>query len=69
MALERCLRRGIRFLQLDAPLAQVLQGNLLARHGTADVVAGRQDLEFAVQVPDARLTMCTEQLFEPIHFR
>src|SRR5262245_40392632 len=67
IALERDFGRRIGFLQLDAPIAQVGQLDLLAGHRTAYEVARRDHLEFAVEVAHLGFAPHSEQLVEPVH--
>lgn len=57
----------VGFLEIDAPVLQVLQVDARPRDGAANVVASGQDLELARQIPDTRFRSAAKQSFEPIH--
>src|SRR5262245_27475417 len=67
IALERDLRAGVGLLALDAPVAQVGEGDRLAGDGAAHEVAGGDDLELAVEIAQSRLAPEAEQTLKPIH--
>ena len=55
MALQHCLRRGVRLLQIDAPVAQFFQRNFSTGDGAADERAGANDTKIAVEIFDLGL--------------
>ncbi len=67
IAAERNLGRGIGFLQLDAPVAQIGKLDRLAGDGAAHELARRDNLELAVEVADLSLATDAEQFVEFIH--
>jgi hypothetical protein len=56
MSLQHCLRRGVGFLQIDAPISEFLERNSSACHRTAHERPGTHDPEITVQIFDLGLT-------------
>jgi len=56
VSLQDGLRRGIRLLQVDAPISQFFERNRHTRDGAADERAGPHDAEIAVQEFDFGLS-------------
>jgi len=71
MQLQVPLKRGggraVGFLKLDAPVAQISDGDGFAGNGAEHEVARLLDTELAVHVGNAGFTLETEQTFETIH--
>src|SRR5262245_58292302 len=67
VALERGRGIDIGLLQLDAPIAEIVEGNVAAGHGAAHEIAGRQHLHLAVEILDLGLALEGAAAFETIH--
>ena len=66
-ALERSGRVDIGLLQLDAPIAQLLERNGAAGDGAAHEIAGRHHLHLAVEIFELRFALEGDVAFEAIH--
>src|SRR4029077_17657931 len=67
VALQRGSGVGIGLLQLDAPIAQLIERDGAAGHGTAHEVAGRQHLNFAVEIFELGFALEANVAFETVH--
>ena len=52
MPLQDGFRRRIGFLQIDAPVFQLIERNVFAGHGAAHIGAGLDNAKIAVQIFD-----------------
>ena len=66
VALQRRVGVDIGLLQLDAPIAELIQGNGTAGDGTAHESAGRDHLDLAIEIAKLGLTLETKIAFETV---
>jgi hypothetical protein len=66
-ALQRHFGAQIGFLQLHAPIAQILDRDLLPRDGTANEIAIRENLKFPVQISQLGLARLAYMSLKSIH--
>ena len=57
IAFQRCFGAYIRLLNLNAPITQVFHRDWLPGCCAADKAAGREDLQFAIQIPKPRFAV------------
>ena len=67
VAPQRGRRVGIGLLQLDAPIAQLVERNGAAGDGAAHEVARAQHLHFAVEILELGLALEADIAFEAVH--
>jgi hypothetical protein len=66
-ALERGRRVDIGLLQLDAPIAKLVERDGAAGHRAAHEVAGREHLHLAVEIFELGLALEADIAFETVH--
>ena len=67
IALQRSGGVDIGFLQLDAPIAELIQGNGAAGDGAAHEGAGRHYLDLAIEIAKFGLALETKIAFKTVH--